>query len=105
MHEFMNLLAIGLHAPIVDDLGTPAALVDQRSQKFVHGHLVPGFFQHLALGGIARRFAGIQLALGKHPLIALAQAHHRDQRRLRLPQYNAPRRQNRRPRHLKDPVR
>ncbi len=61
---------------------------------------MPGFFQHLALGGVPRRFAVVELALGKNPFVALAQAHHRDQRRFLLPQHNTSRRQNRRSRHL-----
>jgi len=33
---------------------------------------MPGFFHDLAHGGVARRFAVIELAFGKHPFVALA---------------------------------
>ena len=72
LHQLVDLLAIGLHAPVVNGLGPSAGLIDQRSQKFVHGNLMPGFFHYLAQGGVARRFAVIELALGKDPFVALA---------------------------------
>ena len=99
-HQFMNRIAARFHAPVVHDLGAAAELIDQRAEKLVHEDIVPGFFHHLALGRGARRLAVVELALRQYPFIALAQAHHGDQRRLRRPQHNASRRQHRRPRHL-----
>ena len=72
IHQLADLLAIGLHSPVVNDLGPSAGLIDQRSQKLVHGNLMSGFFQDLALGGVARRFAVVELAFGKDPFVALA---------------------------------
>ena len=102
VHQFAGLLCPRFHPPVMHDLGASAGLIDQRAEKLVHGDIVPGLFQHLALGGGARRLAVIELALRQHPLVALAQAHHRDQRRLLPPQHNASRRQNRHSRHRLD---
>ena len=93
------------HAPVVHDLGAAAGLIDQRAQKFVHGDVVPGFFHHLALGGGARRLAVDRAC-------PWASTHSLRLRRrttatsgvCRLPQHNASRRQNRRPRHLALPA-
>ena len=74
------------------DLGAAAGFIDQRAQKLMHGNIMPGFFQHLAQGGVARRFTIVKFAFGKHPFVALAQPHHRDQRSCLLPQHNASRR-------------
>ena len=100
IHQLARRLAARLHSPVMHNLEPSAGLVDQGSQEFMHGYFMTGFFQHLALGGIARRFAVVELAFGKNPFIALAQPHHRDQRGFLLPQHNASRRQNRRSRHL-----
>ena len=52
-HGFTDLLATGLHAPVVDDLRSSAGLVDQRSQELVHGYIVSGFFQGIDTGARA----------------------------------------------------
>jgi hypothetical protein len=65
----------------------------------MHGNVMPGLFKHLALGGVPRRFAIVEFALGKNPFVALAQPHHRDQRGLFRPQHNTSRRQDRHSRH------
>ncbi len=89
----------GFHPPIMNDLGSSTQVIGQRSQKFMHRHIVAGFLPHFAHRRIARRFAVVELALGKNPF-ALAQTHHRDQRRPGLPQHNTSRCQNWRSRHL-----
>jgi hypothetical protein len=60
---------------------------------------MPGLFIDLAFGRRPRRLAIVELALGQHPFIALAQAHDRDQRRRRPPHHNASSRKYRRSRH------
>ena len=104
-HQFAGLSAAGFHPPVMHDLRASVGLIDQRAEKLVHRHIVTGLLEHLAFGGGKRGFAGIELALGKHPLVALAQPHHRDQRRLLRPQHDASRRQNRPSRHCTVQVR
>src|SRR5258708_9477049 len=48
----------------MNDLGPPAGLVDQRSQKFVHGNLMPGFLHYLAHGGARGVSPSSSLPLG-----------------------------------------
>jgi hypothetical protein len=99
VHQFVGLLEAGFHAPVMHHLGAAAGFIDQRAEEFVDGHVVPGFFHHLAPRSRARCFSVIELALRQHPFVALAQPHDADARRLLPPQHNAARRQNRQPCH------
>ena len=73
-------------------VGRPASLIPPPYEVWLE-------LRDLAFGGIPRRFAVVEFALGKNPFVALAQAHHRDQRGCFPPQHNASRRQDRRSCH------
>src|SRR5262249_51203156 len=90
-----NRFADRLHAPELDDLGAPTRLVGQRTEEFMDGHAVSGFFQHLA----ARRghgiLAGRKLSLRKPPCAQFARLDNGELWSAIVAQHNSSSRQNR----------
>src|SRR5262249_47777539 len=84
-----------LHAPELDDLGAPTRLVGQRTEEFMDGHAVSGFFQNLA----ARRghgiLAGGELSLGKPPRAQFARLDNGELWSAIVAQHDSARRQDR----------
>src|SRR5262249_7049849 len=68
------------HRPELDDLGTLADVVGDRSQKRVHVGFAPDLFQYFASGGRKRAFVVVDLSFWKHPVVVFPQLHDGNQR-------------------------
>src|SRR6516164_1573673 len=83
------------HQPELHDLELAFGEIRHRSEEFVHRDVVPGLLQYLALGGVARMLARLELALGQHPGLLPAQPHDGEVRPHVAAQHNTPGSENR----------